>query len=76
MTNTVSATSFEALNLAAPLMQALLLRRTGSTGKLWGSARWADVRLREVASVTVRGAPVATGARFAVEAGDPHVRDT
>ena len=31
-----------------PLMQALLLRRTGSTEKVWRSARWGDVRLREV----------------------------
>ena len=31
-----------------PLMQALLLHRTSSTEKLWSSARWAGVRLREV----------------------------
>jgi alkaline phosphatase D len=34
-----------------------------------------DVRLREVASVTVRGAPIETGARFTVEAGSPSVHD-
>jgi membrane protein len=32
----------------APLMQSLMLRRTDSTEKLWLSARWNDVRLREV----------------------------
>ena len=31
-----------------PLMQSLLLRRTASTEKVWRSARWGDVRLREV----------------------------
>ena len=31
-----------------PLMQSLLLRRTDNTEKLWGSARWTDVRLGEV----------------------------
>ena len=34
--------------LMEPLMRALLLRRTDSTEKLWSSARWAGVRLREV----------------------------
>ncbi len=34
--------------LMEPLMQALLLHRTGSTEKLWHSARWRAVRLREV----------------------------
>jgi membrane protein len=32
----------------APLMQSLMLRRTDSTEKLWLSARWNAVRLREV----------------------------
>ncbi len=32
----------------APLMQALMLRRTDSTEKLWLSGRWNAVRLREV----------------------------
>ena len=34
--------------LMEPLMQALLLHRTDSTEKLWNSARWGAVRLREV----------------------------
>ena len=34
--------------LMEPLMQALLLHRTDSTEKLWHSARWGAVRLREV----------------------------
>ena len=31
-----------------PLMQSLLLRRTGSSEKVWRSARWGEVHLREV----------------------------
>ena len=31
-----------------PLMRSLLVRRTDSTEKLWRSARWSSVRLREV----------------------------
>ena len=34
--------------LMEPLLHALLLRRSDSTDKLWDSARWATVRLREV----------------------------
>ena len=39
------------------------------------TARHLELRLREVASVSVRDAPIETGARFAVEAGDPHVHE-
>ena len=31
-----------------PLLQSLLLHRTASTDKVWRSARWTDMRLREV----------------------------
>ena len=34
--------------LVEPLIRTLLLRRTDSTSRLWDSARWATVRLRDV----------------------------
>ena len=34
--------------LMEPLLRALLLRRSGSTDRLWDNARWATLRLREV----------------------------